>query len=328
LYILEKLLKQVFSFFRIYQLSDVYKHGGFDAFFTFQGVTTLLLFLMPIILFIEIFRSFFVLKKGIRGFIMPLIIDVANRLISRVIGISVGAFCIVVFKPYALFETTLTWYWFAYAYVIWELGHFIYHYLCHKVRLFWCLHSTHHTPEEMNMSVSYSHFFLEAPFSDFIRTTTCILLGVSPLMFAMVVVIDWVWAELNHLSEDTLKDASFGMVGKFILTPSHHRVHHSRNELYLDKNFGNLLNIWDKVFQTYQPELPEVKPEYGITRKVNTASFWDVYFGEIYHLAKDVYFAPGIKNKLKYLFFPPGWTHTGDSQMVRQNRKKQSPKVN
>ena len=131
-------------------------------------------------------------------------------------------------------------------------------------------------------------------------------------MLALIVVIDWIWAEFNHISEETLKNARLGVLGNFILTPSHHRVHHSRNHIYLDKNFGNLLNIWDKLFQTYQKELQEVKPEYGITRKVNPYSFSDVYFGEIIALTKDVYLAPGLRNKLLYLIMPPGWKHNSN----------------
>jgi sterol desaturase/sphingolipid hydroxylase (fatty acid hydroxylase superfamily) len=300
----------------------LYQDQGWEGFYTFEGILSILVFIMPVLLVYEVLRSIFVFKKGIKAFYVSILVDLANRLIGRLISLGVAAYLIVLLKPYALFETRLTWYWFIYSYIVWELGHFIFHYLAHKVRLFWCLHSSHHAPEEMNLSVSYSHFFLEAAFTDSIRVTVCILLGVSPVMLAMVALIDWFWAELNHISEDTWKNARMGWLGKYILTPSHHRVHHSRNDLYLDKNFGNLLPIWDRVFRTYQEELPEVKPEYGITRPMNSHNFWDVYFGEILALVKDVYRAPGLKNKLLYLIMPPGWSHTGKSKMVKDIRKE------
>jgi hypothetical protein len=77
-------------------------------------------------------------------------------------------------------------------------------------------------------------------------------------------------------------------------------------------NYCNLLNIWDKVFKTYQPEIDGVNIQYGITREMKPNSFLDSYFGEIVALAKDVYRAPGIKNKVLYVFMPPGWSHTGE----------------
>src|SRR5690606_29685432 len=230
-----------------------------------------------------------------------------------------------------LFQTRPTWYWFIYGYIVWEFGHFIYHFLGHKVRLFWCLHSTHHAPEDMNLSVNHAHFFLEAPYADVIRTTVCILLGVSPAMLFVIMFIDGTYGAFIHVGENVIKNGRLGFLNKLILTPSHHRVHHAKNPLYMDTNFCNLLNIWDKVFGTYQDERNDIKIEYGITREMDSGNFMDVYFGEIVALAKDVVRAPGIKNKFLYVFMPPGWSHTGDhktAKVVRtdylQNQRVQS----
>jgi len=82
------------------------------------------------------------------------------------------------------------------------------------------------------------------------------------------------------------------------LTPAHHRIHHARNPQYIDTNYCNLLNIWDKVFGTYQDVMEEIEIDYGITRKINSGNFLDVYFGDIVALAKDIMKAPGLKNKV------------------------------
>jgi len=79
----------------------------------------------------------------------------------------------------------------------------------------------------------------------------------------------------------------------------------------MDTNFCNLLNIWDRVFKTYQPEQASEPVVYGITRTMRPNSFLDAYFGEFGALFKDVYRAPGFKNKFLYFFMPPGWSHTG-----------------
>jgi sterol desaturase/sphingolipid hydroxylase (fatty acid hydroxylase superfamily) len=227
------------------------------------------------------------------------------------------AFCIGMFQPYALVEVLMTWYGFLYGYIVWEFAHFIYHFLAHKVRLFWCLHATHHSPEEMNLSVTHAHFFLEAPYADFIRTSICILMGVEPILLFTIMFIDGTYGAFIHVGENLVKDARFGFLNKFILTPSHHRVHHARNPLYLDTNYCNLLNIWDRVFGTYQEEDPNLEIDFGITRPINSGNFIDVYFGEIIHLAKDVIKSPGLLNKLKYIFYPPGWSHQTGYQTAK-----------
>ena len=61
--------------------------------------------------------------------------------------------------------------------------------------------------------------------------------------------VDGLWGGFIHVGEHMLKDGRLGVAGKYILTPSHHRVHHARNPLYMDTNFCNLLNIWDRVFR-------------------------------------------------------------------------------
>ena len=136
--------------------------------------------------------------------------------------------------------------------------------------------------------------------------------------------IDGTWGAFIHAGENILKDGRLGFLNRIILTPSHHRVHHAKNPVYMDTNFCNLLNIWDRIFGTFQYEQKETPIEYGITRKINANSFLDVYFGEITSLSRDVAKAPGIKNKILYIFMPPGWSHTGDhktASVIKKNLK-------
>jgi len=267
---------------------------------------------IPLLLVIEIFRSLAYKKFKVEDYKIPFLIYVFNRFVSRFISIAAVTFCIGLFEPFAIFKTSFTWYWLIYGYIIWEFSHFIYHFLAHKVRILWCLHSTHHAPQTMNLSVTYTHFFLEAPYADVIRTTICILAGVNPALLFFIMFIDGTWGAFIHVGENIMKDGRMGFLNKIILTPSHHRVHHAKNPLYMDTNFCNLLNIWDKVFKTYVEEDKKVPIQYGITREMNPNSFVDVNFGEIGALWKDIVKAPGLKNKLLYIIMPPGWSHTGD----------------
>mgnify|MGYP003624588002 CR=1 FL=1 len=320
--ILNTIYNEVFGFLGISQAWEIIKSGDYSAFRTYDGIKSLIYPIIPLLVLLELILGLAYKKPQTKVYKVNFLIYVFNRFVGRFIAIAMVTLLIGWLEPYALIKTESNWYWFIYGYIVWELGHFIYHYLGHKVRLFWCLHSTHHAPEDMNLSVTYAHFFLEAPYADIIRTTVCLLLGVEPVMLFLIMFIDGTYGAFIHVGENMIKDARFGFLNKIMLTPSHHRVHHAKNPLYLDTNFCNLLNIWDRVFHTYQEEQTEIKPEYGITRKVNSGNFFDVYFGEIIALAKDIAQAPGFKNKLFYVFMPPGWNHTGEhktSKIVRTN---------
>ncbi len=317
---LETIYNEIIGFLGISQAWEIIKSGDYRSFRTFEGVQSLIFPIIPLLVLLEFILGLVYKKPQTKVYKVNFLIYVFNRFVGRFIAIAMVTLCIGWFEPYALIKTGPTWYWFIYAYIVWEFGHFIYHYLGHKVRLFWCLHATHHTPEDMNLSVTYAHFFLEAPYADVIRTTVCLLLGVEPAMLFLIMFIDGTYGAFIHVGENMIKDARFGFLNKIMLTPSHHRVHHARNPLYMDTNFCNLLNIWDRVFGTYQEEQPDTTPEYGITRKVNSGNFMDVYFGEFIALGRDIVKAPGIKNKLAYIFMPPGWSHTGEhktSKIVR-----------
>ncbi len=311
------LYDELIGFFGIGSLLKMIRSGDYSSLLTLNGILSVIGPLIPLLLVIEIIRAVFYKRFKIEEYKLPFLSFVFNRFISRFLSIAAVGFCIGLFEKHAIIKTSFTWYWLIYGYIIWEFAHFIYHYLAHKVRLFWCLHSTHHAPQNMNLSVSYAHFFLEAPYADVIRTSICILMGVNPPLLFFIMFIDGTWGAFIHVGENLIRDGRLGFFNRIILTPSHHRVHHARNPLYMDTNFCNLLNIWDKVFGTFQPEQKDIPIEYGITRKMKPNSFLDAYFGEIPSLWKDVKNAPGIKNKLLYIIMPPGWSHTGQHKTAK-----------
>lgn len=326
--VLDTLYNEVIGFLGISQAWEILQSGNYGSFTTYDGVVSLIYPIIPLLLILEFVLGLVYKKPDTKVYKINFLIYIFNRFIGRFIAIAMITICIGLFQKYAPFQTEMTWYWFVYAYIIWEFAHFLYHYWGHKVRLFWCLHSTHHAPENMNLSVTHAHFFLEAPYADTIRTTVCILLGVQPELLFLIMFIDGTYVAFIHIGENVIKNARFGPLNKIMLTPSHHRVHHARNPLYMDTNFCNLLNIWDHVFGTYQEEENEVKIEYGITREMDSGNFMDVYFGEFVALFKDVIKAPGIKNKILYIFMPPGWSHLGDhktSKVTRAAYFKENP---
>lgn len=310
------------GFFGFDDLAEFLQNKTFADFLTYDGIKVLIRPLFPITLVLELVRGLLFKSFGLSNYKIPFFSYVLNAFIGKYLSLGMTVICIGFFEPKALFHVSFTWYWFIYGYIVWEFAHFIYHYLAHKVRLFWCLHSTHHAPENMNLAVSYAHFFLEGPYADIIRASICILAGLPPAMLFVIMFIDGTWGAFIHIGDHLVKDARMGKLGNFMLSPAHHRVHHARNVQYMDTNFCNLLNIWDRVFKTYQPELDDVKVEYGITRDMKPNHFLDAYFGEIVALAKDVYRAPGILNKFLYIFMPPGWSHTGQHKTAAAMKKE------
>jgi sterol desaturase/sphingolipid hydroxylase (fatty acid hydroxylase superfamily) len=325
---LDTLYQEIIGFLGIESLWDILSSGDYGKLKTYDGIASLIYPIIPLLILLEFILGLVYKKPQTKVYKAAFMIYVFNRIVGRFIAIGMVGLIIGWLQPIALFQTSGAWYWFIYGYIIWEFAHFIYHYLGHKVRLFWCFHATHHTPEEMNLSVTHAHFFLEAPYADTIRTSICILMGISPELLFLIMFIDGTYGAFIHVGENLIKDARFGWLNKIILTPSHHRVHHARNPLYMDTNFCNLLNIWDRIFKTYQEEDMELKPEYGITRPIKSGNFIDMYFGELIELVRDVWSAPGLSNKLAYIIMPPGWSHDGNhktAKLARENYLQNLP---
>ena len=125
----------------------------------------------------------------------------------------------------------------------------------------------------MNMFVGCNHSFLESIF--YMPLTLGLLpalLGVHPIVIAVVSVVDAVWGNLLHIS-DGVVTRRYGVIERVLQTPSYHRVHHGRNVRYMDTNYNSITLLWDWMLGTLQP-LDDGEPVvYGITREVDTSSF-------------------------------------------------------
>ncbi|MGB5555514.1 MAG: sterol desaturase family protein, partial [Flavobacteriaceae bacterium] len=191
--LLESLYNEIIGFLGISQAWEILKTGNYAAFRTYDGIASLVYPIIPLLLVLELILGFIYKKPQAKVYKVNFLIYIFNRFVGRFIAIAMTTWLIGLLQPIAPFQTTFTWYWLIYGYIVWEFGHFLYHYWGHKVRLFWCLHSTHHAPEDMNLSVTHAHFFLEAPYADTIRTTVCILLGVQPELLFLIMFIDGTW---------------------------------------------------------------------------------------------------------------------------------------
>ncbi len=190
------------------------------------------------------------------------------------------------------------------------------HRVDHEVRLFWAVHVTHHSSDQMNFTVGFRSSVFQ-PLYRFIYFLPLAWLGFRPVDIVFVYSATQIWGIFVH----TELIGKMGWLEYILVTPSHHRVHHASNPKYLDKNMGMLLIVWDQLFGTFQPELdPEVYPKkYGLTKPLDHPSPTHLVFHEWKDIATDLgRRGLSLREKWLYLFGPPGWSHDGSRLTSRQ----------
>jgi sterol desaturase/sphingolipid hydroxylase (fatty acid hydroxylase superfamily) len=175
-----------------------------------------------------------------------------------------------------------------------------YHRCSHRVRFLWAVHMNHHSSEEMNFSVSLRQAWFgpltKIPFFMFMP-----LLGFDPIITAAAGIILTLWGVLGH----TQWINRLGPLEYIFVTPSAHRVHHGSNEEYLDKNYGNFLIIWDRLFGTFADEKSKVV--YGIVDNVKTFNPLKITFQFWITMYQDYKNAKSLKDKILCFVGRPEW---------------------
>jgi hypothetical protein len=203
------------------------------------------------------------------------------------------------------------------------------HRLNHKVNIFWNRHVIHHSSEEFNLAcalrqsisawIGFGAFFL-IPAAFF---------GVPPQLIALLAPIhlfSQFWYHTRHIGK-------LGFLEYIIVTPSQHRVHHAINPIYIDKNLSAIFCIWDRVFGTFQEELDNEPPVYGVLKPVNTWNPLLINFQHAFNVIQDAYYTSSFKDKLRIWFMPTGWRPNDIIERFPRpittdhfNREKYSPK--
>lgn len=211
-----------------------------------------------------------------------------------------------VFYSYKFFTFSENWIYWVGCFVIQDFLYYIHHCADHKSRLLWAVHVTHHNSEFFNITTGFRSPVFQ-PLYRYIFFIPMALVGFHPLHIMFAYSANQIWGTLIH----TRKIKKLGFLEYFMVTPSHHRVHHASNERYLDKNMGMVFIIWDKIFGTFEPEddnYEEIK--YGLTYRIENKGPVNIIFHEWKAIYKDAT-QPGITffDRLKYVFYPPGWSH-------------------
>ena len=202
------------------------------------------------------------------------------------------------FKLFNLSELLPMWAIWVLTFVIIDLVFYIYHRISHRVNFLWAIHMSHHSSEEMNFAVSFRQAWF-GPISKIPFFMVMPLIGFDPTMIAVAGVISTLWGIVGH----TQIIGKLGPLEWIFNTPSHHRVHHGSNAEYIDKNYGNLLIIWDRIFGTFEPEKDQVK--YGLVNNVNTYNPTKITIMGWQEIFKNIKNAPSVSEALYFLFGPP-----------------------
>jgi sterol desaturase/sphingolipid hydroxylase (fatty acid hydroxylase superfamily) len=185
-----------------------------------------------------------------------------------------------------------------------DLSYYWFHRIHHEVRVFWASHVVHHSSEHYNLSTALRQTW--TPMTSLPFWAGLALLGFQPWMILTQQSISLIYQFWIH----TERIGRLPVPIEFIFnTPSHHRVHHGSNELYLDRNYGGILIIWDRLFGTFQGE--GERPRYGLTANIRSFRPGRVAFHEFAAIAQDVRGAAGWRDRLGYIFRGPGWSPDG-----------------
>ncbi len=181
-----------------------------------------------------------------------------------------------------------------------DLAYYWYHRISHEVRVFWASHVVHHSSRHYNLSTALRQTWI--PMTALPFWAPLALLGYRPWMIFTMQSVSLIYQFWLH----TERIRRFPRPIEFLFnTPSHHRVHHGTNDRYLDRNYGGILIIWDRLFGTFEPESEHAV--YGLTKNIGTYNPVRVAFHEYAAVWRDVRRAHGLHDKLGHLFGGPGW---------------------
>ena len=280
----------------------------------------LLLFSLPlytVIILFEVLMSNWHMKAfySVKETIMNVYMTLVNSTVDLVFR---GVYLVVLFLAYDyrfLEAPHLPFLYWGLLFVLEDLAFYVVHRVDHSSRIFWAVHVTHHSSPEFNLSTGFRSSVLQ-PLYRFVYFIPIVFLGFHPIDILFMFSLTQVYGVLVHTQYIKKMPAWFESV---FVSPSHHRVHHASNVLYLDKNMGMVLIIWDKLFGTFQVEVEEEPVKFGITT-MPQHPFHPVksITHEFSNIINDVSKSNNLQHKLNYIFKAPGWSHNRSTKTSKE----------
>jgi sterol desaturase/sphingolipid hydroxylase (fatty acid hydroxylase superfamily) len=212
---------------------------------------------------------------------------------------------------FRLLDVPWAWWAFVLCFVLDDFAYYVFHRSAHRVRWFWASHVIHHSSQHYNLSTALRQTWTGFLSLAFLFRLPLFLIGFPPAMVFFVLGLNLIYQFWIHTEMVGRMPRWFEAV---MNTPSHHRVHHAVNPRYLDRNYAGVFIVWDKLFGSFEPERDDDPPRYGIVRQLGSFNILWAAFHEWVGIARDLWRAPGWRNKLGYAVREPGWSHDGSRE--------------
>ena len=241
-------------------------------------------------------------RRGVRLYgLQDTVTSINAGMVSQFVNVLGGAVSVVMYAW--LVERFGLFVWDESNLAVWVVGLVSYdfcyywvHRAGHEVNVLWAAHVIHHSSEDFNLATalrqSATGFYFRWVFY-----VPLAVLGFSTKMFVVLGLIDLLYQYWVH----TQLIGRLGVLERFLVTPSNHRVHHGQNDYCIDRNYGGIFSVWDKLFGTYADERPEEKVVYGVRKPLRS---WDPVWGNLHHyfvIGRLVRAAPTLREKLGHI---------------------------
>lgn len=289
------------------------------------GSHLVLKFVIPVFLGIMVLEYFnakhlYNLKESASSMAIAL---VSTLIATFTKAVAFGVFILVFEATKELRVELLGYESFGWAWYIWilamigdDFNFYWHHRLSHTVRILWAFHIPHHNANTFNLSVSLRNGWFITLYKP-VYWLWLPLLGFEPIMVAAALLINGTYQLFLH----SQLVPSLGWYEKIFNTPYLHRVHHSCNIEYLDKNHGGVLIIWDKLFGTFKDVEPEITPKFGVLKGPDSLNPITANTHEFKSIWRDVRNAKSWSDRLRYIFWPPGWSPDKSTMTAKQLQK-------
>jgi sterol desaturase/sphingolipid hydroxylase (fatty acid hydroxylase superfamily) len=265
-------------------------------------------FILTIILELVVAAKNYTTKDTIASISM----GIGNVLLGFLSKVIILASFFFIYNNFRFFTIPVVWWSFILIFFLDDFSYYWFHRISHECRLFWASHVVHHSSKHYNLSTALRQTW-SGGFYTFIFWLWLPLLGFHPGMIVFQMAVSLLYQFWIHT--ETIKKLPFSL--EYVLnTPSHHRVHHGSNPIYLDRNHGGILIIWDRLFNTFQEELDSEKMTYGLVVNIDTYNPVKIAFLEWISLFNDAFSSKmSFISRIKYLINPPGWKHDGTGKL-------------
>ncbi|WP_297790444.1 sterol desaturase family protein [uncultured Marinobacter sp.] len=239
-------------------------------------------------------------REAVRNFALGAGYQATELLFAGIIAFPVYAF----FYHYRLLDLELNWVSGFLTFLGVDFCFYWMHWASHRIRWFWAAHVVHHSSERMNFSTAMRQNATNIFNGGWMFYLPLAFIGFNPVWIGVAYALSLVYQFFIHT---TLVRQLPSWVELIFNTPSHHRVHHGRNPEYIDRNYGGILIIWDRLFGTFTPEDAHNPPEYGITRPVYSNNLIVLWTHEYRDMFRDMTHPGALQTRLQHLWRPPEW---------------------